>query len=143
MALPGRRGNYVEEPETAEQKIARLEQQLAEREQTSSEQEVAQEETQEVGAGWTKKDRPQGGKFFKFQNIGDSIEGVLKSFFESTFEGKTSNNALLSVDGKDVSFRLTLQLQQYFDTVSPGVTVRIVYRGRLGKMKNFDFYTAE
>jgi len=149
MALPSRRGNYTEtgtaELETAEQKIARLEAQLAGQDQTSepAEQDSGQEETRETGPGWTKKDRPQGGKFFKFQNIGDSIEGVLKSFFESTYEGKTSNNACLLVDGKEMSFRLTLQLQKYFDDVTLGTTVRVEYRGRLGKMKNYDFYVAE
>ena len=151
MALPSRRGNYTEtgtaEPETAEQKIARLGRQLAEQRQESAEsfpeQESGQEETQEPSAGWTQKERPQGGKFFKFQNIGDSIEGELIRFFESTYEGQTSNNALLRVDGKDISFRLTTQLQQYFNDVGLGKVVKVVYRGRLGKMKNYDFYVAE
>jgi len=151
MALPSRRGNYAESGvtgfETAEQKIARLELELAEQRQeitsSLSEQESGQEETQEPSAGWTQKERPQGGKFFKFQNIGDSIEGELIRFFESTYEGQTSNNALLRVDGKDTSFRLTVQLQQYFNGVELGKVVKVVYRGRLGKMKNYDFYVAE
>ena len=97
----------------------------------------------EQEAGWVKKAKPLGGgKFFKFQNIGDTIQGTLKGFFESTFEGKTSNNALLVVDGKDISFRMTTQLEQYFTGVTPGTVVKVEYKGRLGKMKTYDFYTA-
>jgi hypothetical protein len=135
------------EPETTEQQIARLQRQLAEQNQTDQgatpEQESSQEGAQEPSAGWAQKDRPKLGKFFKFQNIGDSIEGELVRFFESEYEGKKSNNALLRVDGKEMSFRVTTQLQHYFDGVELGKTVKVVYKGRLGKLKNFDFFVAE
>ena len=91
---------------------------------------------------WVQKARPQR-KFIKFEDKGDAVEGVLKSFFESEFEGKKSVNAVLVVDGEDKSLRLSMQLEQYFEGVEFGTTVRIVYKGKIGKMKAFDFFTSQ
>jgi hypothetical protein len=110
----------------------------------------SEETTQETGgeakapeSTWKKHDRPAGGKFFKFQNVEDSIEGTFKSFFESEYEGKTSVNATLLVGKQEISFRLTMQLEQYFSDVKPGDAVKVVYKGKIGKMKNFDFFTEQ
>jgi hypothetical protein len=95
---------------------------------------------------WQKQEPPKG-KFFKFENIGDAIEGKLLEIFESEFKGKKSKNAKLLSDGKEVSFRLSMQLEEYFGTVEVGAEIRIVYAGKKhtasgGTFKTFDFYKA-
>lgn len=122
MALPGRtqQGNYAEPTEAVET-------------------EAPEPETSD--GSWTQKQRPAG-NFIKFQNAGDSVEGVLKGFFESEYEGKTSTNATLHNGVRNVTIRLTTQLTQYFEGVTVGSKVKIVYKGRIGKMKNYDFFVA-
>lgn len=150
MALPSRRGNYAEsenpghtEPETLEQKIARLEQQLTEKNPASPPQEAMRPAPacDETTRAWVKQKEPSG-QFFKFQSPGDSLEGVFDSTFESEYDGKTGLNAVLLADGKEITIGLTMQLRQYFDRVKSGTNVRIVYKGKIGKMKSFDFYTS-
>jgi hypothetical protein len=131
MALPGRRGTYTEP-------VAASQERVAEPEQTQT----GPGRAEEPKRNWAQQARPAS-NFFKFQGAGDTIEGELKAFFESEYEGKTSVNATLIVDGKETNIRLTTQLERYFEPVKLGSYVKIIYRNRLGKMKNFDFFVLE
>jgi hypothetical protein len=135
MALPGRTTRRGEYNDTATAEATATGQPEPEVEETAEEAPPAE--------GWTKKATPPG-KYFKFQNPGDTLEGVLKNFFTSEYQGKESVNATLVVKGKDVGIRLSQQLQQYFDDgVEIGARVKIVYKGRLGKLKDYEFYFAQ
>jgi hypothetical protein len=126
MALPGRRGTYAEPTQVSQER----------------EEQEQQTKVETPKGSFVQRTRPAS-NFFKFQNAGDAIEGQLKVFFESEYEGKTSVNATLLVEGKEVNIRLTTQLLRYFETVKEGSYVKIIYRNRLGKMKNFDFFVLE
>jgi hypothetical protein len=126
MALPGRRGTYTEAGPG-----------------TTAPEQVQPTKAEEPKRNWAQQKRPAS-NFFKFEGAGDTLEGELKAFFESEYEGKTSVNATLIVgQGKEVNIRLTTQLERYFEPVKLGSYVKIIYRNRLGKMKNFDFFVEE
>jgi len=130
MALPGRRGTYTEPSAASQERAAE-----PDRAQTTK--------AEEPKRNWAQQARPAS-NFFKFQDAGDTIEGKLKMFFESEYDGKTSVNAtLIDAQEKEVNIRLTTQLERYFESVKLGSYVKIVYRNRLGKMKNFDFFVEE
>lgn len=97
--------------------------------------------------GFTKKERTGSAKFFKFQAPGDTLTGTVVKFYDDEFKGKATKHVILStVDGVDVDVRLTTQLLDYFEGVTEGQTVKIVFTGSAvtksgNHCKNFEFYT--
>src|SRR5574341_2133642 len=94
------------------------------------------------------KQAPPQGKFFKFENIGDSVEGTVTEFFAGEYKNKPTKNVKLKLaNGKEVSFRLSQQLEENFSDVEGGEEVKMVYTGKqhtgTGRaFKTFDFYKA-
>jgi len=106
-----------------------------------------EERTVTVDPKWQKQEPPKG-KFFKFENVGDSVEGILVELFAGEYKGKANKNAKVKLENeKEISFRLSQQLDEYLSPVAPGTVIKIVYTGKKhtgsgGSFKTYDFYTA-
>lgn len=115
---------------------------------------VKEAETKPVDApkpddsGFTQvKGSPRGGKWFKFENRGETLDGVYQGTFTSNgkFGAKTGAKILHATEG-EVFINLTSDLVDKMTPLPVGTTVRIRYTGKEstksgGQVKKFEVLT--
>lgn len=96
---------------------------------------------------WKEKTKgfDDGAEAFKFEAVGDSIEGYLKNVGSITFDGKAVKRYLVQTDDGLYSFLGSFKIDELMTGIETGIKVRLTYtkKERLGGGKTLKQFKLE